>query len=124
MRNKKALTRWLPAIAACAVLPVAAVTAFAGGHHQVTAKTHLTGRPDSGSGGNAWANDNFTREATVTSLGKVAASNCAGLAGYVATTGPCYAYNASLKMRARLRPSSASSPRTRPSTPGGNLGAR
>ena len=98
MRNKKVLTRWLPAIAACAVLPVAAVTAFAGGHHQVTAKTHLTGRPDSGSAGNPWANDTFKREATVTSLGNAPLqTDCAGLTGYVATTGPCYAYNASLK---------------------------
>ncbi len=96
MRNKHVFTRWLPAIAACAILPVAAVTAFAGGHHQATAKTHLTGRPDSGSGGNNWAADNFTRVATVTSQGSAPTTNCIGLTGY-AVSGPCYAYTASLK---------------------------
>ncbi len=96
MLNKRVLTRWLPVVAACAIVPVVAVTAFAGGPHQATATTKLTARPDSGSGGNNWANDNFTRVATVTSLGIVAASNCIGLTGYSAS-GPCYAYNASLK---------------------------
>src|SRR5271167_2204490 len=93
IRNKRVLTRWLPAIAIGAALPVAAVTALAGGNHHTTAKTHLTMRPDSGSGGNNWALDDFTRVAKVTSLGSVASSSCTGLA---AGTG-CYAYNASLK---------------------------
>jgi len=96
IRNKRVLTRWLPAIAIGAALPVAAVTALAGGSHHTTAKTHLTMRPDSGSGGNNWALDNFTRVAEVTSLGSVASSNCSGLTGY-SVSGPCYAYNASLK---------------------------
>jgi len=96
MLNMRVLTRWLPVVAACGIVPVAAVTAFAGGPHHATATTKLTARPDSGSGGNNWANDDFTREATVTSLGSVAASNCSGLVGY-SSSGPCYAYNASLK---------------------------
>ena len=69
------------------------MTAFAGGPHHTTATTKLTARPDSGSGGNNWANDNFTRVATVNSLGSVASTNCTGL---TSGTG-CYAYNASVK---------------------------
>jgi len=93
MSRKRALTYWVPAAAVAAIVPLAAATAFAGGPHHTSAKTHLTARPDSGSGGNSWANDNFWRTATITSLGSAASGNCASL---TPGTG-CYAYKASLK---------------------------
>ena len=52
--------------------PAVAANASTGAPHApktVTAVTRLTSRPDSGAGGNSWAHDNFTRVATVTSLG-------------------------------------------------------
>jgi hypothetical protein len=79
-------------------VPLAAATAFAGGPHHATAKTHLTARPDSGTGGSNWANDNFWPTATVTSFGSVASTNCASL---TPDTG-CYAYKASLADSGKL----------------------
>jgi hypothetical protein len=55
----------------------------------VTATTTLADHPDSGNNGD-WANDNFTRVASVTSLGEVTGSVCAPLAS------PCFSYSGSL----------------------------
>jgi hypothetical protein len=61
-----------------------------------TASTKITNRPDGGNHDNAtqgknqtWANDNFTRTATVTLIGEVARSHCP-----VTGTGHCYLWDA------------------------------
>jgi hypothetical protein len=51
------------------------------------ATTQISNRPDGGNHG-IWALDNFTRTATVTIVGEVAASNCPGT-----DTGHCYLWN-------------------------------
>jgi hypothetical protein len=94
---KTIVTRWLPVFAASAALSFAvagaasAGTSFPHPHSQnVTATTHLTGRPDSGGNGN-WATDDFTRHATIIPDGTAPLADCSP----TATT--CYAYTASLK---------------------------
>jgi hypothetical protein len=58
----------------------------------VTATTSVTDHPDSGTQGNTWANDNFTRVATVRRLpGTVALADCPG-----STTGFCYPWSGTL----------------------------
>lgn len=52
----------------------------------VTASTAITQRPDGGDNGN-WAQDNYTRVATIHRTGQVGLSNCPG-----STTGKCYAW--------------------------------
>jgi hypothetical protein len=54
---------------------------------QVTASTAITNRPDSGAHGD-WAQDNFTRAATVKLVGQVGAENCPGT-----DTGFCYLWD-------------------------------
>jgi hypothetical protein len=56
-----------------------------------TAVTSVKARPDSGDHGN-WANDNFTRKASVTLLNEVPLSNCGGATG----TGHCYHWQGSV----------------------------
>jgi len=52
----------------------------------VTAATTISHRPDGGDNGN-WAQDNFTRTATIHRTGAVGLSNCPG-----STTGKCWAW--------------------------------
>lgn len=77
-----------PAALALAVgLPLAATAAQATTPPAtITAKTVISQRPDGGDHGN-WAQDNFTRTATVHRGGAVALANCPG-----STTGHCYAW--------------------------------
>jgi hypothetical protein len=91
------VTRWIPALALSAVLPVAAASAAAAStarlaHHSstVTAVTHLVNRGDSGGGGNNWALDDFTRTAKITFRGVAPLIDCG------TTSGTCYAFTASL----------------------------
>ena len=93
----KGLRRWLPAVAAAAILPLTAASAAAASthHHRsfphtVTAVTHMVHRGDSGGAGNNWAYDYFTRTAKITFRGVAPLSNCGVL------TGHCYAYTARL----------------------------
>jgi hypothetical protein len=57
----------------------------------VTAVTKVTAHPDSGSHGDNWANDNFTRTATVHLIGQTSIASCPG-----SGTGFCYLWNAVL----------------------------
>src|ERR1039458_5184459 len=62
------------------------------GHSRVvTATTQLRDRPDSGGDNSNWANDRFTRVATITPAGTGTPADC-GI-----TTGVCNAYTATLK---------------------------
>lgn len=73
----------LAGVGLAAVLLAAATPALASGTTTVTqtAVTHITNRPDSGDQGNNWADDNFTRTATVVRHGLVAPSNCGVVSG-------------------------------------------
>lgn len=101
----KGLRRWLPAVAAAAILPLTAASAAAASTHHhhhsfphtVTAVTHLVHRGDGGGAGNYWAYDYFTRTAKVTFRGMAPLSSC----GVV--TGHCYAFTARLADRGSFR---------------------
>ena len=73
-----------PAVAASAQANAATTTI-----KPVTATTMISARPDSGVQGNNWALDRFAREATVTFVREVAATNCPGT-----DTGHCYLWRA------------------------------
>lgn len=87
--------RRLLAIAAPAAIFALATPALAATPHHATvrpstvapATTTISNRPDSGNNGN-WALDNFTRTASITLVGEVAASNCPA-----SSTGHCYLWN-------------------------------
>ena len=82
------------AAAAMTAAPALASTAPVVHHVRATpvsASTTITGRPDSGVQGNNWALDNFTRVASISLVGEVAASDCPGT-----DTGHCYLWNATL----------------------------
>jgi hypothetical protein len=57
-----------------------------------SASTAISARPDSGSQGNTWALDTFTRKATLHFVGEVPLSNCGGST----STGHCYQFTASI----------------------------
>ena len=67
-----------------AAAPAAAATTF-------TAVTKVSAHPDSGTLGDNWANDNFTRTATITRGAAVPAASCPG-----SGTGKCYFYTGTL----------------------------
>jgi len=56
-----------------------------------TAVTSITAHPDSGAQGNNWANDNFTRTATIHRVNQVSVSDCPG-----SGTGKCWFYTGTL----------------------------
>jgi hypothetical protein len=56
-----------------------------------TATTSVTGHPDGGAQGNNWANDNFTRTATIHRVNQVSVSDCPG-----SGTGKCWFYTGTL----------------------------
>lgn len=70
--------------ASAATHPAAATTTF-------TAVTKVSAHPDSGVQGDNWANDNFTRTATIKRGAEVSVSNCPG-----SGTGKCYFYTGTL----------------------------
>jgi len=75
------------ALALALVVPLAASAAQATPPPaNATATTAIQHRPDGGDNGN-WAQDNFTRVATIHRTGAVGLSNCPG-----STTGKCYAW--------------------------------
>jgi hypothetical protein len=71
--------------ASAATHPAAATTTT------FTAVTSVTKHPDSGTQGDNWANDNFTRTATIKRGAEVSVSNCPG-----SGTGKCYFYTGKL----------------------------
>jgi hypothetical protein len=82
-----ALTASAAATITAVALPASAATRAAT-PAPVTATTQIANRPDSGVQGNNWALDNFTRVATLTRIGEVAASNCPS-----SDTGHCYLWD-------------------------------
>src|ERR1022692_2780723 len=72
------------ATAASASTHPAATTTF-------TAVTTITGHPDGGAQGNNWANDSFTRTATIHRVNQVTVADCPG-----SGTGKCWFYTGTL----------------------------
>lgn len=93
------LKPWFAAAAAAITLTgFSAVTASASTQSSTMfAQTRMLHRPDSGGNGN-WAIDNFTRLASLTSLGRVAPANCGNVSG------PCYGYQATLQDKGSFTP--------------------
>jgi hypothetical protein len=78
------LTAGVTAASAATHPAAAATTTF-------TAVTKVSAHPDSGVQGDNWANDNFTRTATIKRGAEVSVSNCPG-----SGTGKCYFYTGTL----------------------------
>jgi hypothetical protein len=92
MRNIRMLAAVLAVLASTA-LGLAAVPAGASAAATYTAVTAVSGRPDGGNGtGTYWAQDAFSRKASLTFGGAVALSDCGGSTG----TGHCYAWSGSV----------------------------